>query len=128
MAVVQDDAAAAAVELEPQGAAFVPLRALPAGRDRPGRARFCLQLNDEVLIARFTRTAKPPPEQDSIIQPFTARFVSDLDCPVEAKVTSPPLLSWAPPCRSGRLGSRLSWFSWRIRRIVMRRAVAEYGM
>ena len=38
MAVVQDDAAAAAVELEPQGAAFVPLQALPAGGGRTGRA------------------------------------------------------------------------------------------
>jgi hypothetical protein len=36
--VVQDDAAAAAVELEPQGAAFDPLEALPAGRGRAGRA------------------------------------------------------------------------------------------
>jgi len=35
---MQDDAAAAAVELEPQGAAFVPLEALPAGSSRPGRA------------------------------------------------------------------------------------------
>ena len=31
---MQDDAAAAAVELEPQGAAFVPLEGLPAGRGR----------------------------------------------------------------------------------------------
>ena len=38
MAVVQDDAAAAAVELEPGGAAFVPLEALPAGRGRAARA------------------------------------------------------------------------------------------
>jgi hypothetical protein len=34
VAVVQDDAAAAAVELKPGGAAFVPLEALPAGRAR----------------------------------------------------------------------------------------------
>jgi hypothetical protein len=38
VAVVQDDAAAAAVELEPQGAVFVPLEALPAGGGRTGRA------------------------------------------------------------------------------------------
>jgi hypothetical protein len=38
VAVVQDDAAAAAVGLEPQGAAFDPLEALPAGRGRAGRA------------------------------------------------------------------------------------------
>jgi hypothetical protein len=35
--MVQDDAAAAAVEPEPQSAAFVPLEALPAGRGRAGR-------------------------------------------------------------------------------------------
>jgi hypothetical protein len=40
VAVVQDDAAAAAVELEPPGAAFVPLQALPAGGSRPGRAPY----------------------------------------------------------------------------------------
>ena len=38
MAVVQDDAAAAAVELEPQSAAFVPLEALRACGSRPVRA------------------------------------------------------------------------------------------
>src|SRR5262245_45333274 len=38
VAVVQDDATAAAVELEPQCAAFVPLQALPAGGGRSVRA------------------------------------------------------------------------------------------
>jgi hypothetical protein len=38
VAVLQDDAAAAAVELEPQVLRFVPLEALPAGRGRAGRA------------------------------------------------------------------------------------------
>jgi hypothetical protein len=36
--VMQDDAAAAAVELEPQSAAFVPLEALRACGSRPVRA------------------------------------------------------------------------------------------
>jgi hypothetical protein len=46
--VVQDDAAAAAVELEPQGAAFVPLEALPAGGGRPVRAVPCNVLTKAV--------------------------------------------------------------------------------
>ena len=40
--MVQDDAAAAAVALKPQGATFVPLEALPARAGRTGTGRICI--------------------------------------------------------------------------------------